>query len=56
MRGCAIEKFDKKELVLSTGFKFHKERLSDKKVQEMLEKMTGEITGEKTKVSIILKE
>lgn len=55
LRGCTVSKFDKKELVLSTGFAFHKERLSDKKIIEMLEKNLEEITGEKTKVSIDLK-
>ncbi len=56
LRGCSVEKFDKKELVLSTEFKFHKERLNDKKVLDMLEKKLEEITGEKTKIEIKIKE
>jgi DNA polymerase III subunit gamma/tau len=55
LRGCAVEKYDKKELVLSTEFKFHRERLSDKKVIELLEKSLKDLTGEETKVSITLR-
>lgn len=55
LRGCFVEKYDKKELVLSTEFKFHKERLNDKKVIEMLEKNLEEITGEKIEIKIELK-
>lgn len=52
LRGCRVEKFDKKELMLSTDFKFHKERLNDRKVIEMLEKLISEITNSKVKVSV----
>jgi DNA polymerase-3 subunit gamma/tau len=52
LRGCSVKKFNKKELVLSTEFKFHKERLSDKKVLTMLEEKLQEITGEKTTIKI----
>ncbi len=52
LRGCSVEKFDKKTLVLSTEYKFHKERLSDKKVLDMLEKNLEEITGSKIRVEI----
>ncbi len=55
LRGCSVEKYDRKTLVLSTEFIFHKERLSDKKVLDMLEKFMEEITQEKTKISIELK-
>lgn len=55
LRGCRIDKFDGKNLVLSTGYKFHKDRLSSEKVLSMLEKTTEEIAGKKIKVSIILK-
>ena len=56
LRGCTVEKFDDKELTLSTEFAFHKERLSDKKVIEMLEKNMKEITGKDTKVNIELSQ
>ncbi|MEK9175814.1 MAG: DNA polymerase III subunit gamma/tau [Patescibacteria group bacterium] len=53
LRGCKVEKFDKKELILSTSYKFHKERLKDKKISELIEVKLKEITGEKTKFSVI---
>ncbi len=52
LRGCKVQKFDKKELVLSTNFKFHKERLNDPKIIEMLEKFVTEITGSKVKFAV----
>ncbi|MBI2621778.1 MAG: DNA polymerase III subunit gamma/tau [Candidatus Levybacteria bacterium] len=52
LRGCKVEKFDKRELVLSTKYKFHKERLKDKKILDMLEKSIYEMTNKKVKVSI----
>ncbi len=54
LRGCKIEKFDGKDLVLSTNFKFHKERLGDKKVIELIEKKLEQISG-KINFSIELK-
>ena len=53
LRGCSVEKFDKKELVLSTGYKFHKERLKDKKITDLLEENIEKLTGKKIKVSVI---
>jgi len=55
LRGCKLVKFENEELVLSTEFKFHKERLSDKKVLDLLEKSLKEITGKEIKISIILR-
>lgn len=55
LRGCQIEKNDKKNFILSTEYKFHKERLSDRKVVEMLEKNIENITGDKKQVSIELR-
>lgn len=55
LRGCRVEKFDKKELVLSTNYKFHKERLNEPKTKSLIEKMIGEITNSKIKFSIELK-
>jgi DNA polymerase III subunit gamma/tau len=56
LRGCTVESLTNTDLVLSTGFKFHKERLSDKKVIDLIEKYSEELTGDKIKVSILLKE
>lgn len=55
LRGCNVEKFDGKELVLSTGFKFHKERLNDEKIIELMEKLLLQISGKKVKFSVIAK-
>ncbi len=55
LRGCKVEKLDKDELTLSTQFKFHKEKLSDKKITDLLENLLEQITKNKMKFSIILK-
>lgn len=56
LRGCSVEKYDEKVLELSTEFRFHKEKLSDKKIIEMLEKNMKEITGKEIKVKIELSQ
>lgn len=56
LRGCAVSKFDEKELVLSTGFKFHKEKLSEAKTVGLIENLLLQISGKKIKFSVILKE
>ncbi len=53
LRSCKVEKFDKKDLILSTGFKFHKERLNDKKNIDLIEKAILKITDEKVKFSVV---
>ena len=55
LRGSRVEKFEGNKLTLSTGYKFHKDRLGSEKVLSLLEKSASEIMGKKTKVSIILK-
>jgi len=52
LRGCKLEKFDKKELVLSTNYKFHKERLNDPKTKILIEKIISEITGSRVKFAV----
>lgn len=52
LRGCKFEKFDNKELIISTGFKFHKERLADKKVVDLIEKKLHDITNENIKFTV----
>lgn len=56
LRGCAVSKFDEKELVLSTGFKFHKEKLSEAKTVGLIENLLLQISGKKIRFSVILKE
>ncbi len=53
LRGCSVEKFNDKELILSTGFKFHKERLSDKKTITLMEKLLLQIVGKNIKFSVM---
>lgn len=55
LRGCSVKSFDDKSLILLTEYKFHKERLSDKKVVDMLEKNLKEITGNDIKVEVMLR-
>ena len=55
LRSCTVEKYTKNELILSTEYRFHKEKLSDKKVLDVLEKSMKELNGKEIKVSIVLK-
>jgi len=56
LRGCSVSKFDDTSLVLLTEFAFHKEKLSDKKVVDMLERNLKEITGKNIEVKIELSQ
>ncbi|MDP3987792.1 MAG: DNA polymerase III subunit gamma/tau [Candidatus Levybacteria bacterium] len=55
LRGCSLKNFDGEKLVIETGYKFHKERLENRKVLEIIEKVIREINGKKVDVSILLK-
>lgn len=55
LRSCKITLFDKERLVLETAYKFHKERLEEKKTQEVLGKAIKEITGNTIPFQVILK-
>lgn len=55
LRGCVLKSYDGEKLVVETGYKFHKERLEEKKTHEILEKVVEEIVGERVKVSVVLK-
>jgi DNA polymerase III subunit gamma/tau len=54
LRGCKVEKIDNNEIVLSTEFKFHKEKLSDQKNIDLIEKSLKK-NGHNLKFSVILK-
>ncbi len=54
LRGCKLERSNNSELVLSTSFKFHKERLSEEKIIKLVEEKIEKITGKKIKFSIEL--
>ncbi|MDO8620703.1 MAG: DNA polymerase III subunit gamma/tau [Candidatus Levybacteria bacterium] len=55
LRGCSLKDYSGDKLVIETKFKFHKERLDERKVRDILEKATEDITGKKVQVSVILK-
>ena len=53
LRGCVL-KSDEKGFVIETPFKFHKDRLSDVKSQEVLNSALQEVTGKKTEIIVKL--
>jgi len=55
LRGCTLKSFDRKNLVLQTSYKFHKERLDDLKTKAIIEKTCKELLGKAVTVSIELK-
>lgn len=55
LRGCVLKAYDGKKLAIETGYKFHKERLEEKKTHEILEKVVEEIVGKKVKISVVLR-
>ena len=55
LRGCSLKSYDGKKFVIEAKFKFHKEKLEDKKSREIIEDALKEITGRKSSVSFVLK-
>ncbi|MDP3726994.1 MAG: DNA polymerase III subunit gamma/tau [bacterium] len=55
LRGCVLKSYDGKNLIIETGYKFHKERLEEKKTKAILEKVCKEINGKEITISIVLK-
>jgi len=56
LRGCSIKSYDGKTLLLETNFKFHKDKLSEPRAYETLEKVAREITKKNINVEVLLKE
>ncbi len=56
LRGCSLSRYDTRELVIEAKYKFHKEKLEEKKAKEVLEKVVKEISGQNITVSIVLQE
>lgn len=54
LRSCMIKQFDKNNLVISTAYKFHKERLDDAKTREALEAVCKTLTGNSVRVEVVL--
>lgn len=56
LRSCRPVSFDSQELVIEAFYKFHFDRLSENKVRALLEKVAGEVFGQKIKIFSRLKE
>lgn len=54
LRSCRIASFDKKKLVITTGYNFHKERLDDMKARLALQKTCKILTGNEVEIEIQL--
>lgn len=56
LRGCTIKSYDKKQLIIQTSYKFHKERLDEMKTREALLKVCKLLTGNDVEVAVELKK
>ncbi len=54
LRSCKIASYDKKKLVITTGYNFHKERLDDMKARLALQKACKILTGNEVEIEIQL--
>ena len=56
LRSCKIKEVTDTTIVFETSYKFHKERLEEKKTCEIIEQTVKEVTGKILKVSVVLKK
>ena len=56
LRGCRIKSYDGKSLTIEAKFKFHRDKLSEKKTQEILIEACKNITKKNVNISILLRE
>ncbi len=56
LRGCEINEYDGKSLILVTKFAFHKERLDDPKALDIVKNAAKEFAGNDVKVTVLLKD
>lgn len=56
LRGCHLKSLNGKRVEIETGFKFHKEKLEDKKTKELLEKVASELLNKNVKINISFRE
>lgn len=54
LRGCKLKEQTDKEFIIETKYKFHKEKLEEKKTHDLLTKIVQEITSKNLLVSIEL--
>lgn len=55
LRGCRLKSFDRKTMIIETSYKFHKDRLSESKIQTALEVAARAMAGNPVTVTIELK-
>jgi len=55
LRGCSAE-IDGNKVNITTKYKFHKEKLEEREIMEVLEKVASQLIGKKAQVSVIMKE
>ena len=55
LRGCSIKSYDGKSLIIEAKFKFHRDKLSEKKTQEIVIEACKNITKKNVKVEVLLK-
>src|SRR3989344_2554681 len=51
LRGCSLKSYNEKKFVIEARFKFHKEKLDEKKSKEIIEKALFQIGGKRIPVS-----
>ncbi|MCL4354760.1 DNA polymerase III subunit gamma/tau [Patescibacteria group bacterium] len=56
LRGVSLKNWDSKQVIIETGFKFHKEKLEDPKTILILSNAVQEISGEKLEIRILFKD
>jgi DNA polymerase III subunit gamma/tau len=56
LRGAHLQSIENGEIVVETGFNFHKEKLTESKTLRVLEEVCSQIAGKNMSVSVILKE
>ncbi|MEN9406995.1 MAG: hypothetical protein RLZZ455_211 [Candidatus Parcubacteria bacterium] len=55
LRGCKLQSFDRKNLIIETSYKFHKDRLSESKTLTALSEAASAMAGNPVSVTIELK-
>ena len=55
LRGCRVKSYDGKSLIIEAKFKFHRDKLSERKTLEVLGEACKEITKRNIKVEVLLK-
>lgn len=54
LRGCHLKNMNGKKVEIETSYKFHKDKLDERKTKELLEKLGSEILGKNVRISVEL--